>query len=257
MSNHSKYPKEAGIYKLTCVNNGKIYIGKSINIYRRIGDHKRCSKRAKGRWYFENVLIKHGWDSFTVEILEIFKNFDKLKDNDTLLEMESRYLKLFDSTNRSIGYNICKFSNDTTGKIISPEHIEKLRMSNLGKTRSEETKEKIRQSTLGRIVSDETKAKMRQSHLGKPHSEEVKEKMRKPKSDEHKENMRKGQLGKVLSGETKDKIRNAKLGKPRSEETIEKIKQSLLGNTNTLGYIHSEESKEKMRLAKLGKKKNI
>ena len=33
MGNHSKYPKEAGIYKLTCVNNGKIY--RKINQYKR------------------------------------------------------------------------------------------------------------------------------------------------------------------------------------------------------------------------------
>ncbi len=74
-----KYPKEAGIYKLTCVNNGKIYIGKSVNLYDRMGDYRRCAKKSIGRYYFENALIKHGWDSFKVEIVEIFENLRRRK----------------------------------------------------------------------------------------------------------------------------------------------------------------------------------
>lgn len=42
MGKHIIYPKAAGIYKLTCDNNGKIYIGKSINIRKRLESHKNC-----------------------------------------------------------------------------------------------------------------------------------------------------------------------------------------------------------------------
>lgn len=208
MSNHSKYPKEAGVYKLTCNKNGKIYIGKSINIRRRLNQHKYCLSRGISKYYFQYVLLKHGWDSFDVEILEIVENFDKLIDNKSLLEREAHYIQLFDSTNSEKGYNICKFSTDVTGfpcsestklkignanrgKIPSEETREKYRQNNLGKKRSIETKNKMSKSklgnsnNLGKFHSEETKEKMRLAKIGRKHSEESKEKMRKPKQNKN------------------------------------------------------------------------
>lgn len=199
MSNHSNYPKKAGIYKLTC--NDKVYIGKAVNIYNRICGHKSCEKKLTGRYHLQHAIIKYGWDAFDVEVLEVFENFDKLKDNKTLLEKESYYIKLYDSSNRDKGYNICKFSNDSTGKIVSQETREKLSRVHLGKVTSEETKEKIRQGNLGKILSEETKEKIRQTKLAHPMSEEARE-----------------------------HLRNCYLGKPRSEETKEKIRQTKLKN---------------------------
>jgi group I intron endonuclease len=220
-------PKEAGIYKLTCKINGKIYVGKSVDINRRIKDHKR----GRDGYLFKRAIKKHGWDSFDLEILEIVKNFDKLKDNSSLLDREAYYIELFDSTNLEKGYNLCKHSNDTTGTHLSEEHKAKLRIANLGRKMSRESIEKTRQANLGRIVSNETREKLRQASLGKtktPHSEETKrkiglgnlgkivseetkEKMRKPKSEEHKEKMRQVNLGKKLSEETKEKMRQSHL----------------------------------------------
>ena len=95
MKTKQKYPKGAGIYKLTCIRNGKVYIGKSVNMYFRLSCHKSCEKKTKGRYYFENAIIKYGWDSFNVEILESIDNFDKKNDNIELLEKESFYIQLF------------------------------------------------------------------------------------------------------------------------------------------------------------------
>jgi len=204
MSDHSKYPTEAGIYKLTCNNNGKIYIGKSVNIRKRLSDHKSSGKNSKRNCHFQNAVTKYGWNSFSVEILEIFENFDKLKDNSSLLSREEYYISLFDSTNGAIGYNKCKYSNDGTGIPLSEEHRAKIGKANLGKILSEETKEKMRQSKLGKPR--------------KPVTEESKEKMRKPKCEGHGEKLRKANLGKILSEETKEKMRQDKLGKSRKSK---------------------------------------
>lgn len=219
-----KYPKEAGIYKLTC-NNGKVYIGKSINIRQRFYAYKSLNKSSMGT-YIYNAILKHGWDSFTVEILETFKNFNKTKLEDRLmiLDVETNYMKLFDSTNSDKGYNICEYSTDRTGIKSSEETKEKIRLSLLGRKHSEETKEKIRLGNLGntnfrgRSHSDETKEKISQIHMGHEHS--VK---------------------------TKEKLRQAQLGRKHSDEHIKKVKIS------KTGFKHSDETKEKMRLARLGK----
>jgi group I intron endonuclease len=271
MGNHFKYPKEAGIYKITCSVNGKIYIGKSVNIYYRLGRHKSCAKKLVGKWYFEHALIKYGWESFNVEILEIFENYDKERDKFKLLERESYFIKLFDSTNKTIGYNICEYSNDGSGNSRLPH--------------SEETKEKIRQSLLGRKrdpFSDEVKRKMSQSALGRPKFDETREKLRKANlgkklSEDHKEKMRQANLGKIVSEETRKTLSEANKGKPSnrkgcklSEEIKEKIRRGMLGKKHSdeskkrmsiaqkgkactrVGYRHSEETKEKMRCPSLG-----
>lgn len=211
METNAKYWKVSGVYKLACKNNGKVYIGKAVNIGRRLNDHKNSKKDGKGNCYFQHAILKHGWESFNIEILEIFENFDKLNDNDKLLQRESYYIELFDSTNRDIGYNRCKFSSDNTGRVRSEEHKQKLRHP-----RSEETKERIRQARLGKKTSDETKEKLRQANLGKKRSEDTKAKI----------GMK--SLGRTHSDETKEKIRQSKLGKSHTYEHIENMKKAKL-----------------------------
>ena len=233
-----KYPTSAGIYKLTCIPNGKIYIGKGVNVNERLKAYPKCGRNIG--IYIKNAITKYGWDSFNVEILDIFETFDKEKDHDHLLNVESNYMKLFNSTNREFGYNVCSYSTDRTGIPHSEETKRKMSLSQMGKRVSESTKEKLRKINLGNKHSDATKEKMRNSRLGYQLSEESKDKVRQAR------------LGKTHTEESLKKMRDVKLGKkmkPLSDETKEKIRN---GN---LGKKMSEESKKKMRQAKLGRKR--
>lgn len=238
MGNYSKYPKQAGIYKITCNVNNKVYIGKAINIRDRINNHKNVKRKSKGMFYFQYALLKYGWESFSVDILEIVENFDKLRDNESLLKREAHYIELFDSTNTEKGYNRCKFSTDATGIPCSQETKIKIGNANRGRFVSAETKEKLSVSHLGKIVSEETRKKMgdmsrgNQHRLGTKHSEEVKRKMSESR------------VGKQHTEESKKKMR-----KP-------KVKRENLGKS-FLGRKHSEETKEKMRQVKLKQKENM
>ena len=242
----SEKPKRSGVYKITCINNDKVYIGKAVDIDKRLRDHRNSKKDGQGNGLFQNAILKHGWDSFIVEILEVIQEFDKSKDNQTLLEREAYYIELFDTTNRDKGYNRCKFSNDNTGIIFSKEVREKMSRSKLGKKLSQEHIEKIREANIGRTLSEEHKEKLR-----KPKSEEAKEKLRKPKSEEAKENMRKARLNSPLSEESREKIRQSLIGKKMSEESKEKMRQAKLGTK------HSKETKEKMSLSHKKSNQNI
>lgn len=200
MGNYSKHPDGAGIYKLTCIPNGKIYIGKTVDFRRRFTEHKYCEKKIKGRCYFQYVIKKYGWDAFDIEILEIFKNFNRNKDNQALIDKETYYIELFNSTDRNIGYNLCNSSNDRTGILHSEESKEKMSKAKLGKTCSEETKEKMKQSKLGCSLSIK-----------------------------HKESISQGNIGKICSDEKRKALRVSNLGQSRSEETKEKMRQARLG----------------------------
>lgn len=146
MGRHSKYPKAAGIYKLTCIVNNKIYIGKAIDIRKRFARHKQGHKQDNSM--IANAIRKHGWVSFKIEYLELFENFDK-QNNQLLLDLESKYIKEYNSTEKSVGYNYCEYSSDQTGIPRSKETKEKLRLANLGKKHSLETKQLLSDITSG------------------------------------------------------------------------------------------------------------
>lgn len=247
------HPKKAGVYKMTCIDNGKIYIGKSYNIQQRLNRHRRDADKLKNMGYFQRAIVKHGWDSFKVEILEIMEDFDKSKDGPTLLEKEASYIRLLNSNDERFGYNICEYSTDRTGHKCSDETKQKMSKARTGHKCSEETKEKMR----NRVYSDETREKMRQSKLGNKVSDETKEKMRQSRlgykmTDETKEKMKKINTGRILSDEHREKLRQAKLGKPLTEEHKERLKEA----KSKSSYKHSEETKIKIGLASIGRTKN-
>jgi len=81
---------------------------------------------------------------------------------------------------RAITRAIAKANDPNYGKgrRVSPETIEKIKLSNAGRKHSPETKEKIRQALIGQKISFEAKEKMRQAKLGKKRTRESVEKMR-------------------------------------------------------------------------------
>ena len=230
MREYSGYPSKAGIYKLID-SFGKVYIGKSVNIRVRLNAHKNYKHDCKSKSYLKNAILKYGWNSFTVEILELFENFDKLKDNQNLLIREAYYIELVDASNKEYGYNLCKFSTDRTGIPMSDQARDKLRKARLGTRMSEETKEKLRNGRVGKKFSEEHKRKLREARANNPMSEDHKEKLRKANvgkimSDDTKEKLRQCNLGKVVSDETRKKLRNINLGRKHTEESIQKIRDS-------------------------------
>ena len=61
-----------GIYKIECIANNKVYIGQSINIKRRLYDHKtRLRKGTHKNKHLQNAWNKYGEDNFTFETFNI------------------------------------------------------------------------------------------------------------------------------------------------------------------------------------------
>ncbi len=65
------------IYKITCLVNGKIYIGKTTQpVKRRMHNHK-CANTAIG-----NAIRHHGWKNFTVEVIEECDTLEQLNERE-------------------------------------------------------------------------------------------------------------------------------------------------------------------------------
>lgn len=92
-----------GIYKITNKNNGKVYIGQSANVERRISEHKQ--KRSMTIDDYINVLGKENFDFEIIEECSL----------DELDQKEQEYIAKYNSAQE--GYN-CQLggSNNSTGE---------------------------------------------------------------------------------------------------------------------------------------------
>lgn len=90
-----------GIYKITNKINGKIYIGKSLNIERRWKEHIRHSKDefSKRKPLIHRAINKYGPDNFVFEVIQECNMED-------LNNLEKYYINEYGSNNKEIGYNI-------------------------------------------------------------------------------------------------------------------------------------------------------
>ncbi len=179
------------IYKTTNLINGKIYIGKD--------KHNDPKYLGSGR-SLQNAIKKYGKENFQKEILEYCKS-DK-----HMAEREMIWITKFNSTNRSVGYNMTNGGNGGNTRINYTKH------------QLDEYKIKL---SAG-VRSSEKYSNSVKNKTGKPrpeHSKKLKELYATGKIIPH-------NLGKVPSIETRKKISAAHSGKKLSDEHRNKIASS-------------------------------
>ena len=193
----SKY-KICGIYKITNVINGKVYIGQSTDVEKRYKKHMNTIFNPNLHQYnyaIYQAMRKYGLENFSFEILiEV--------EEDLLDLMEIYYIEKYNSyiyVENSNGYNMTRGGNNKNG-FITKETREKISKSASGKRLSEEHKQKISETLKERL-----KDKENHSMWGKHHSEESKQKISESQRGEKHYN-----FGKTRSEEHKAKISKTK-----------------------------------------------
>ena len=98
--------KIRGIYKITNLINNKVYIGESLDIYRRWDEHKEdLNNNSHHSYKLQKDWNKYGQDNFKFEIIEeLDKNIANYIDQYVLIVYEDKYIKQYDSINN--GYNV-------------------------------------------------------------------------------------------------------------------------------------------------------
>lgn len=123
----------AGIYKIENLINHKVYIGQSLDVYRRFIAHINAKDTTK----FHNSLKKYGFENFS---------FDLIKETYDLNYWEHFLVKLYKATDERYGYNMVEggmsdnwgYVNDLVHKgIIKPykmteEQIKKRQQARFG-----------------------------------------------------------------------------------------------------------------------------
>lgn len=107
--------EKSGIYRWTNKKNGKTYVGSSISLSTRFYTYYSLASLAKSNRPIDRALLKYGFSSFSLEILEYC-------DRDILLEREQYYMGSLKPT-----YNIVEIAGSTLGYKHTPESLEKMR----------------------------------------------------------------------------------------------------------------------------------
>lgn len=97
--------KVSGVYKITNIINGKVYIGESVNVRVRWLNHVQRARRHLLKYNKIGTEIgkafkEYGVDNFTFEILDVEEDHRKRK------EKEIYYIKENESTEERKGYNV-------------------------------------------------------------------------------------------------------------------------------------------------------
>lgn len=202
----------SGVYRIRCVITGKVYVGSSLDLDRRLYGHRRkliLGKHANA--HLQASWNKHGPDAFVLEILETV-------DPECLLDSEQRHIDAHDSANRQRGFNIRRRAESNFGLTVSPE-----------------TRARISAAHKGHGASAETRAKIGAKHKGKTISAAARAKMSAAK------------LGKKLSAEHRSSMSAERLA--RGPEWHAKLSAARMGNKNSLGRKHPPEVLEKIAAA--------
>jgi group I intron endonuclease len=245
-SKQATLEKTGCIYLVTCLENGKTYVGQYAYENPNGRYTRHWASNQKDTCIFHRALWKYGKDAFRLEILGVFPR-------SSLNNMEAYYAEQFQSymwdTNEeagiSGGYNmmlcgqmnrqgmkhtpeaLAKISVASTGRIKSAETREKIGNAHRGKKQSPEVIEKHRQAMIGTKASDETRAKQSAARKGTKWSDESRAKLSATKkgvkfSDEARQNMSKARTGKQISAEALA----ARKARPPTEKQIAQRKKA-------------------------------
>lgn len=159
--------KKAGVYRWTNIDSGKMYVGSSVDLYRRFTQYyniKYIIRTAKSSQICR-ALLKHGYSKFKLDILEYCNPSD-------VITREQYYIDLLKPE-----YNILQVAGSLFGYRHTEESLAK--MKEIALNRSDETKAKLRDAALGKTYNhtEETKIKLRDAILGRKHSEETRKKL--------------------------------------------------------------------------------
>lgn len=171
---------KTGIYAIINKINGKIYIGSTtVSFKKRWGKHKKDFESNTNNILLQRAYNKYGPRTFKFKIIQFVND----EDLQYIFEIETAWIRYYNSANPEKGYNIVKIGGSTLGYKHREE--DKVKMSFpgenngfYGKKHTEETKNKMKKNHAdfngegnpfyGKAHTQETRKKISNTHKNKP-----------------------------------------------------------------------------------------
>ena len=185
-------PRSSGVYKATCYPTAKLYIGSSVNMRARVGQHvNRLRRGLHPNPHLQSAWDRYGEAAFNWEVVEE-------RTSDELLIAEQCYLDLYQAYDRRYGFNIRTQAESNAG-LPGPRHSDEVRQrlseskrghrnpmwgksgelhSNFGKKWPAALIERWRAAHKGTPASDNQRAAASRTWRGRKRSAENVEKLR-------------------------------------------------------------------------------
>ena len=225
---------EVIVYLCRHRDTGKSYVGITCQgLNKRINQHRTLPTAQ--RQAFHHAIHLHGWESFTVEILE------RCADRSQAMQAEVHWIGQLGSLAPG-GYNLTRGGDGVIDP--SPELRLKMGAKNIGRKHTEEWKRAASERNKGRRWTDEMRIKLANINLGRvrsletrkligdaqrgkirnPHSEKTRAKIALakngvPLSPEHRAATSLGMMCKKPSVETREKLRVAQQARRAQERS--------------------------------------
>jgi group I intron endonuclease len=146
----------SGIYRITNVLNGHVYVGSSKSIKNRWKQHRYVLRRGTHHSkYLQRAWEKYGEENFLFEIMELCDPTREL-----LLEREQHHIDALKPV-----YNVLPVAGSPLGTTVSDETRAKI--SEAARSITPETREKMAAAKRGATASHETRERMSQAHMGR------------------------------------------------------------------------------------------
>jgi group I intron endonuclease len=195
-------PTICGVYVILNTVNGKLYVGSSVDAYRRFRAHRSLLQRGA----HSNPHLQAAWSKYGQRFFEfsVVQNCNP----DELLSVEHAWIQKTHCADRGTGYNICR----------DPQH----------QRHSDETRLKMSLAAkghkrwLGRAHSAESRSRMSASRKGKPGSEVVRTLLRELMQGNQRAR------GTVRSAEAREATGRALRGRKRPPQVGQKISAAKL-----------------------------
>jgi group I intron endonuclease len=139
--------KPSGIYSFTNKTTGKRYIGQTVYLNGRKGDHLLNLRRNQhDNDYLQKAFNKYGEEDFIFEVLEVVPKLeDGTNDKFKLTEREQYWMDFYKSYEEDFGYNINPSAsiNYMSGRTHTPEARKKISEAATGRSPSQDVRNKI------------------------------------------------------------------------------------------------------------------
>lgn len=207
------------IYQITCLGNGKFYIGSTVNKTVRWARHRRQLRQGT----HPNKNMQASWNAYGEDCF-VFEVLEEVDSDIALFSAEQVYL------DKHAGAEDCFNWAKYAGAPMRGKRGEET--PNFGKTMPPEVRKKISKSlsgdknpNFGKPVSPEMKEKLRQANLAYPHKDYR-------HTPEAIEKIRASSLGREVSKESREKRSKALMGHEVPLEVRIRISKALSGEGN-------------------------